>query len=80
MPKGEWFIDETKGSFVRPAGEPLQGELSFQSILTAPLVIQILRENRCDLPSLAESTAQHNRPLLSSLIMSWNKLWAVMTP
>lgn len=71
-PQGEWVIEESEGRLTRPDGQQLHGQLSFQSALTAPLVNQILREGRCDLPTLAESTAQH-RPLLNALLSHWNQ-------
>lgn len=70
-PQGEWVIEESCGRVIGPAGQHLHGELSFQSALTGPLVKQILDENCCDLPSLAEATAQH-RHLLAALLMHWN--------
>ena len=70
-PQGQWVIEETSGSVKGPAGQHLPGELIFQSQITAPLVNQILREGRCDLPTLAESAAQH-RPFLDALLQHWN--------
>jgi hypothetical protein len=71
-PQGAWLIEESAGKCTGPAGQQLHGQVIFQSALTAPLVKQILQEGRCDLPTLAESTAQH-RPLLSSLLTHWNQ-------
>lgn len=70
-PQGEWLIEESAGRATGPFGQNLNGQLNFQSVLTAPLVKQILQKGNCDLPSLAESTAQH-RPLLDSLLKHWN--------
>jgi hypothetical protein len=71
-PQGAWVIEESVGRVTGPVGQQLHGQLSFQSVLTAPLVKQILQESRCDLPTLAESTAQH-RPLLTALLKHWNQ-------
>lgn len=69
---GEWVIEESAGLVTGPCGQLIHGQLTFQSALTAPLVKQILQEGRCDLPTFAESTAQH-RPLLVALLQHWNK-------
>jgi predicted dehydrogenase len=71
-PQGEWVIEESAGLATGPDGQQLHGQLSFQSALTVPLVKKILQEGRCDLPTLAESAAQH-RPLLSTLLKHWNQ-------
>lgn len=71
-PQGEWKIEESAGNCVGPVGQQLQGQISFQSALTAPLVKRILQSGRCDLPTLAESSAQH-RPLLTALLQHWNQ-------
>ena len=70
-PEGIWLIEEAAGKAVGPSGQVIAAQLSFQSALTAPLVEQILTAGRCDLPSLAESAAQH-RPFLDSLLQHWN--------
>lgn len=70
--EGEWLIEESAGRVKGPNGQQVEGKLSFQSALTAPLVTQILQKGFCDLPSLAESTAQH-RPLLAALLKHWNQ-------
>ena len=49
----------------------IAGQLSFQSVLTAPLVEQILTSGCCDLPTLADSASQH-RPFLDALLKHWN--------
>jgi predicted dehydrogenase len=71
-PQGSWRIEEAAGQATGPADRQLQGQLSFQSVLTAPLVAQILQDGYCDLPTLAESLAQH-RPLLQALLEHWNR-------
>ena len=71
-PQGEWLIEEKAGMVTGPDGQQIPGQLSFQSELTAPLVKQILQESCCDLPTFAESTAQH-RPLLAALLKHWNQ-------
>ena len=68
---GIWLIDEVAGKAIDPSGQIIPGQLSFQSMLTAPLVKQILSTGICDLPSLAESAAQH-RPFLTALLQHWN--------
>jgi hypothetical protein len=71
-PQGNWHLEEASGVATGPAGQQLQGQLSFQSALTAPLVAQILQDGHCVLPTLAESVAQH-RPLLQALLEHWNR-------
>jgi predicted dehydrogenase len=71
-PQGTWRIEESAGLATGPSGQQLQGQLSFQSALTAPLVAQILQKSQCALPTLAESAAQH-RPLLQPLLEHWNR-------
>jgi hypothetical protein len=71
-PEGEWLIEESAGRVMGPGGQQLQGELEFQSVLMAPLVMQILEKEHCDLPSLEESISQH-RPFLASLLKHWNE-------
>lgn len=70
--QGEWVIEESAGRVTGPFDQQLHGQLSFQSALTASLVKRILQEGRCDLPTLAESAAQH-RPLLTALLKHWNQ-------
>jgi hypothetical protein len=70
--QGKWLIDESAGRATGPVGQKLDGRLSFQSELTAPLVKQILQEGHCELPNLAESAALH-RPLLHILLKHWNQ-------
>jgi predicted dehydrogenase len=71
-PQGSWRLEEAAGVAAGPAGQQLQGQLGFQSSLTAPLVAQILQDGHCALPTLAESVAQH-RPLLQALLEHWNR-------
>lgn len=71
-PQGSWRLEEAAGVATGLAGQQLQGQLSFQSALTAPLVAQILQVGHCDLPTLAESLDQH-RPLLQALLEHWNR-------
>ena len=68
--QGKWLIDESAGCITGPANKRFEGQLSFQSELTAPLVKQILQEDHCELPTLPESIVQH-RPLLSALHQHW---------
>lgn len=69
--EGIWLIEESAGNAIAPSGEEIAGQLSFQSALTAPLVEQILAVGHCELPSLAESAAQH-RLFLDALLQHWN--------
>ena len=69
--EGIWLIEEAAGKAVGPSGQEIAGQLSFQSALTAPLVEQILTIGHCELPSLADSAAQH-RPFLDVLLQHWN--------
>jgi len=70
-PEDIWLIEEAAGRAVGPSGQEIAGQLSFQSSLTAPLVEQIFSAGRCELPSLADSAAQH-RPFLDTLLQHWN--------
>jgi hypothetical protein len=70
--EGEWLIEESAGRVIGPDGQQLQGNLEFQSVLTAPLVMQILEKGHCDLPTLEESASQH-RPLITALLRHWNQ-------
>jgi predicted dehydrogenase len=69
--KGVLRIDEAEGIANLPNGRSLDGKVEFQSVLTGPMVEQILQEGSCDLPTLYESAALH-RPLLDSLLLHWN--------
>ncbi len=71
-PQASWRLEEAAGVATGPAGQHLQGQLSFQSALTAPLVAQILQDGHCALPTLTESVDQH-RPLLEALLEHWNR-------
>ena len=71
-PQGMWLVEESLGRCRGINGQQLNGQLNFQSALTAPLVKQILQRGSCDLPTLAESIAQH-QPLLDSLLKHWNR-------
>ena len=70
-PDGVWLIDEEAGQAAGPSGQEIAGHLTLQSALIAPLVEQILAAGSCELPSLADSAAQH-RPLLDALRQHWN--------
>ena len=69
--KGIWLIEEVAGKAVGPSGQVISGQLTLQSVLTAPVVDQILTTGRCKLPCLADSAAQH-RPFLNALLQHWN--------
>ena len=68
---GCWSIEESTGKALGPCGQVVQGCLTFQSALTAPLVKQILCNNNCDLTTLEESISQHQY-LLKALLDHWN--------
>ena len=70
-PEGIWLIDENVGKAVGPSGQEIVGQITLQSVLTAPLVEQILATGMCALPSLADSADQH-RPFLDALLQHWN--------
>jgi predicted dehydrogenase len=72
---GDWLIEEEMGMALGPRDLQISGELVFQSVLTAPLVTQILTTHTCGLPSLQESAALH-RPFLDALLRYWNKTQA----
>lgn len=69
---GIWLIDESGGRAVSPTGAELVGNLSLQSVLTAPLARGIIQSGSCDLPALTDSAAQH-RPFLDALLQHWNQ-------
>lgn len=69
--EGIWLIDEAAGQATGPSGQEIAGKISFQSSLTAPLVKNILSAGCCELPSLADSSAQH-RPFLDAMLHHWN--------
>lgn len=69
--EGIWLIEEAAGIATGPSGQEIAGQLVLQSVLTAPLVDQIISVGCCDLPCLADSAAQH-RPLLHALLQHWN--------
>ena len=70
---GEWVINESLGTAFGPNGEVFRGELTYQSSLTAPLVIDILEKNRCSLPPLIDSILQH-KPFIDALLQHWNSV------
>jgi hypothetical protein len=67
----KWTIDEASGTASNLIGKTIKGELTLQSLLTAPLVNSILRHSKCGLPSLSYSVHQHEL-LLHSLLTHWN--------
>lgn len=67
----QWCVYESKGIAESDSGRVVQGKCEFQSQLTAPLVESILTAERCDLPTLEESVAQH-RIFLEGLMAHWN--------
>lgn len=66
-----WQIDEPAGRAASNGGLTAEGKCEFQSELTKPLVESILSNGSCELPSLAQSAAQH-RGYLSALTEHWN--------
>jgi hypothetical protein len=68
----EWIIDESSGIAQNSAGLIVQGKLSHQSEITAPLIESILKTGQCELPLLNESAELH-RPLIKGFLKHWNR-------
>ena len=66
-----WEIDESSGIATSSEGQRILGRLEFQSQLSGPLVDHILQDNKCDLPSLDESSQMHSI-FLNSMLNHWN--------
>ena len=71
-PNGQWKIEESLGRATGPVGQHLHGQMTLQSALMPSLVMQILKGEGCDLPTLSDSIDQH-RPFLAALLKHWNR-------
>lgn len=69
-PSASWVINETAGVATTSSGLTLRGHTEYQSILTTPLVQQILISKTCDLTPLEESINHHHH-LISALSEHW---------
>lgn len=67
------IIDENLGIAASSRQFVLHGELTFQSLLTSPLVSSLLTLGTCDLPTLSESVEQHVF-MLDSFSAHWNRV------
>lgn len=66
-----WSIDELSGVAISDRGIIVEGSTPLQSELTSSTVLSILSGNVPNLPTLQESSNQH-QPLLSALLLHWN--------
>lgn len=66
-----WEIDESSGVASSSDGQRIGGRLEFQSQLSGRLVDNILQDNKCELPSLDESSQMHSI-FLNSMLNHWN--------
>ena len=67
-----WLIDETKGVAHSTNGKEINGNLELQSNLTASLLLNIVNNGSCNLPTLNVSAKQHTI-YLSAMLKNWNK-------
>jgi len=67
-----WIIDEIVGKASAVGRDTLEGSLTYQSVLTAPLVENILVTGSCNLPTIASSAQQHI-PFLRGLLSNWKQ-------
>jgi hypothetical protein len=69
----QWLIDESKGfAYTLDGRQTQQGDIEYQSQLTASLVEAIFADKPCGLPTIAESARQHNL-FLNALLGHWNR-------
>jgi hypothetical protein len=71
----DWQVFESEGYAKSSAGMRINGGISFQSQLTAPMIEDIFEEGYVGLPTLTQSIQQH-RMLLSPLLGHWNRCMA----
>ena len=67
------YIDENLGIASSNQKFELHGDMTYQSLLTTPLLSSLLKNGTCDLPSLPESVEQHC-PMLDSFSAHWNRV------
>jgi hypothetical protein len=67
----DWLVDEQNGEATSSNGMSIAGKCEFQSQLTKDLVSLILINGTSNLPTLAQSAAQH-RVFIKSLMEHWN--------
>lgn len=68
----EWSISESEGRAVATSGQMVVGDIKLQSQLTGPMVVNILNNRSCGLPTLSESAQQH-KVFLNALLQHWNQ-------
>jgi len=66
-----WEVDEPAGTARNSSGEQLDGRIEFQSQMSGRLVDTILQKEKCDLPSLDESSSMHTI-FLDAMLAHWN--------
>ena len=66
-----WEINENSGLASCTDGQRIGGRIEYQSQLSGSLVDNILQDNKCDLPSLDESSQMHS-VFLDSMLNHWN--------
>lgn len=67
-----WNIDESKGLAINSSGISIHAPVLFQSQITSDLIENIILYQKCNLPSLVQSTFQHTI-LIKALLEHWNK-------
>ena len=68
----EWQVSEADGIARAADGRVVEGEVAFQSQLTAPMAEAIFLGKPCGLPTLDESIQQHTL-FLDALLAHWNE-------
>lgn len=68
-----WEINEFEGLANRSDGNKISGRIPYQSEMSGILVGSILEQNRCDLPTLAESVNLH-RVFINSMLGHWRRV------
>jgi len=69
--KDIWIINEYKNTASSSKGEFLNGLIEYQSELTKPMVAKIILTGTCELPTISESSEQHEI-FLNTMLDHWN--------
>jgi hypothetical protein len=67
-----WIIDESKAFAQSSLGDKINAPVLLQSQITSDLIEEIIVNQKCNLPSLVQSTFQHTI-LIKALLEHWNK-------
>jgi hypothetical protein len=67
-----WYVNESKGVALCSSGKIINAPILFQSQLTSELISNIINNEKCELPTLAQSTVQHTM-FLNALLEHWNQ-------